>query len=131
MAAGMPGTGLGGIFYLLLVALMPLRELARALAGRSTRAGWRAVGIMVALGGSILLALGAEAWLITRALTWLAGRVPAESALGRSAAALNENLVPAAAAAPFLVLGGVLLVGLILRLIFARRPARRAKVGLR
>ena len=40
--AGLPGTGLGGLFYLLLAFWMPFAELPRTLRGRSSRARWRA-----------------------------------------------------------------------------------------
>ncbi|MCM8814169.1 MAG: hypothetical protein NC924_09615 [Candidatus Omnitrophica bacterium] len=44
MTAGLPGIGIGGIFYLLCAFLMPLIALAKTLAGRGTRAMWRAAG---------------------------------------------------------------------------------------
>ena len=36
MTAGMPGTGIGGLFYLLSALLMPLRELWRLVASGGT-----------------------------------------------------------------------------------------------
>jgi hypothetical protein len=40
MFAGLPGTGIGGIFYLLLTLWMPINELYRTLEGRSSVARW-------------------------------------------------------------------------------------------
>jgi hypothetical protein len=40
MVAGLPGTGIGGIFYLLGVACMPIREAQRLLRGKSSRKRW-------------------------------------------------------------------------------------------
>ena len=41
MTAGLPGTGIGGLFYLISALLMPLRELFRALIGKGDRARGR------------------------------------------------------------------------------------------
>lgn len=41
MFAGLPGTGIGGIFYLLLTMWMPIHELYLLWHGRSTLARWR------------------------------------------------------------------------------------------
>ncbi len=40
MVAGLPGTGIGGIFYLLGVLCMPIRETQRLLRGKSSRKRW-------------------------------------------------------------------------------------------
>lgn len=55
--AGLPGTGLGGLFYLLLAFWMPLAELPRTLRGESSRERWRRIGTQVALAGGIVAAL--------------------------------------------------------------------------
>lgn len=57
MTVGLPGVGIGGIFYLVSALTMPVRELARTLRRESTFARWRfvlrhwmlAIGILVAL----------------------------------------------------------------------------------
>jgi hypothetical protein len=38
VTAGLPGTGIGGLFYLISALLMPFREAFRAMAGRGDRA---------------------------------------------------------------------------------------------
>ena len=38
MTAGLPGTGIGGLFYLISALMMPFREAFRAMAGRGDRA---------------------------------------------------------------------------------------------
>lgn len=43
MNAGLPGTGLGGLFYLLLALVMPFVELVQTVRGRSSRERWRLV----------------------------------------------------------------------------------------
>ena len=41
MNVGLPGTGIGGLFYLLTALMMPLVELARTFAGRSSLKRWQ------------------------------------------------------------------------------------------
>lgn len=53
-SAGLPGTGLGGLFYIVLALWMPLAELPRTLQGRSSVARWRRIGAQVALAGGIV-----------------------------------------------------------------------------
>ncbi len=43
MTAGLPGTGIGGVFYLISALLMPVNELVLTLRGRSSLARWRQV----------------------------------------------------------------------------------------
>ena len=57
--AGLPGTGLGGLFYILLAVWMPVAELSATLRGRSSRARWRQVGTQFALACGIIVAVGA------------------------------------------------------------------------
>lgn len=59
--AGLPGTGLGGLFYLLLAFWMPLAELPRTLRGESSAARWRRIGAHVALALGIVAAVASTA----------------------------------------------------------------------
>lgn len=43
MTAGLPGVGIGGIFYLLCALAMPFVELANTLRGRTSKKRWRVV----------------------------------------------------------------------------------------
>ncbi len=63
MTAGLPGTGIGGLFYLISALLMPFREAFRALVGRGDRAR-----------GQIALQQGGLAVTIVGAV-WLTGIV--------------------------------------------------------
>ncbi|MBI3321277.1 MAG: hypothetical protein HYZ91_03300 [Candidatus Omnitrophica bacterium] len=58
MNVGLPGTGLGGLFYLLTALLMPLLELAQTIRGRSNAGRWRRVATQCALAIGILAGLG-------------------------------------------------------------------------
>lgn len=44
MTAGLPGVGIGGIFYLVCALFMPLIEIVNTLRGRSSLKRWRMVG---------------------------------------------------------------------------------------
>lgn len=71
MNVGLPGTGIGCVFYFFLVLFMPLQELYFAARGRSSLARWKTVGIQWAIFSTILLVLWGEGALITVAITWL------------------------------------------------------------
>ncbi|GLC23958.1 tetratricopeptide repeat protein [Roseisolibacter agri] len=66
MAAGLPGVGIGGLFYLASALLMPVRELTRRARGRPT--AWRVVWSQVGLALGILVALWASGEAIGAAL---------------------------------------------------------------
>ncbi|MBJ7359832.1 hypothetical protein [Nocardioides sp.] len=59
--AGLPGTGLGGLFYVLLAFWMPVAELPRTLRGQSSRARWRRIGSQFALACGIVAAVSSTA----------------------------------------------------------------------
>ncbi len=56
MTAGLPGTGIGGLFYLISALLMPFREAFRFLVGRGDRARGQ---LALQQGGLALTILGA------------------------------------------------------------------------
>lgn len=75
MTAGLPGTGIGGLFYLLLVFWMPCRELYRLCRGRSSVQRWRAIAFYLALTVAIIATTYGEAWLISKAVTAIAANL--------------------------------------------------------
>ena len=68
MTVGIPGTGLGGLFYFLLVVMMPFRELVLTLRRRSSLARWRRVAFHLLILGAMLGVLWGEAWILDRVL---------------------------------------------------------------
>lgn len=68
MIVGIPGTGLGGLFYILLVVFMPFRELFLTFRRRSNLARWRGVVLHILVAASILGVLWGEAWLLDRVM---------------------------------------------------------------
>lgn len=64
MTAGLPGVGIGGIFYLASALLMPVRSLASVLRGRSHEARWRLAVRQASIAASILAMLWATGWVL-------------------------------------------------------------------
>jgi hypothetical protein len=71
MTAGLPGTGIGGLFYLLLAIYMPVREFFRTLQGRTTLKRWGVITLQLLFVAGILAAMWGEVWALNRALFWL------------------------------------------------------------
>lgn len=112
--AGLPGTGLGGIFYALLVMWMAARETWRLARGGSSLARWGRIARFGGVLAGIIAALWAEGWL----LQYLLGPLP-NIALGMAVSAL----VPALAVSPFVILAALILWTHAARLILRRRAA--------
>lgn len=82
MSAGLPGLGLGGLFFVISALLAPLFELHRTFAGRSSARAWRQVGrqFMIAVGMVIAVDLALRVVLILAALAG-AGSMPSGQGL--------------------------------------------------
>jgi hypothetical protein len=142
MKAGFPGAGIGGVFYVLLVAFMPFDELRRTLQGRSSARRWRRVGRQTGLVAGILGALYAEWWGLAELHAWLINvwstihpePVDAGAAASVQHPGFEYFFGPVIAAAPFVVIA-VLCVGLqVVRLALRHEPqglVRRSLVRLR
>lgn len=70
MVVGIPGTGIGGLFYLLAAAFMPLRELVLLVQGRSSLARWRFIAMQWAMIAGMLASLWGAMWLFKRLASW-------------------------------------------------------------
>lgn len=120
--AGLPGTGLGGVFYILLVMWMAVRETWLLGRAASHHSRWRKIAKLGTLAAAILAVLWLEGWLIYQ----LAGvSLGTASIYGGSTAAARElalaAITPMIAVAPFVVLV-MLLVGIhTTRLLLRRR----------
>src|SRR3989304_8544024 len=60
--AGMPGTGIGGFFYLLLAFLMPFAELHRTIVGKSSWKRWKLVIRQVTIATGVVGGVEAAGW---------------------------------------------------------------------
>src|SRR5439155_24306256 len=63
VTAGLPGTGIGGMFYLMSALATPLREAYLRVRGRRSR-GWGLVATQTAIAGAILAGVGATGWVL-------------------------------------------------------------------
>jgi hypothetical protein len=115
MIAGIPGTGIGGIYYILLALLMPLHEACLMVTGPSSWRRWGVVGLQVVHALGILGAVYGMGWLLAQGVNALRFHV----LTGPSASGVQLTNVVAATSAymAILTLGVVLLVVYTLRLI--------------
>ena len=117
MTAGIPGTGIGGLYYVLLALWMPFREIGLTLRGRGDRARWRRIARQSFMACGILAVLWGEAWLLKRPLMWVAGNTPPGSWWHKMTVAASPSVIPVAVTWVGLgLLGGVILTTHILRL---------------
>src|SRR5262249_11310683 len=111
MTAGLPGTGIGGLYYMLLPLWRPGPQARRALRRRRASHGWSGAARASLLAVGMLGALSAEAWFLTRALIWAVAHTRAQSHWHAATFQAWVALVPAAATWVTLVLlAGVVFV---------------------
>ena len=64
MNVGLPGTGIGGLFYLVTAFLMPVIELVHLLRGRSSLKRWRMVASQFSLAAGVIGGLWLTAFVL-------------------------------------------------------------------
>jgi hypothetical protein len=117
VTAGLPGSGIGGLYYVLLVLWMPFREFWLVLRGRGSRRRWGMVARQLSMAAGIFTALSGEAWLLKRILVWVVWHTPVGSYWHLVSLKAMMSLVPAAATwISVILLGGVILLTQTLRL---------------
>ncbi len=121
MIAGIPGTGIGGIYYILLALLMPVHEACLTVVGCSSWRRWGIVSMQVVHALGILGSIYGMGWLLAQGINALRFNLVA----GQSGAYIRLTNVVATTSAymSVLTLGVVLLVVYTLRLI-VRDPQR-------
>jgi hypothetical protein len=125
MTAGLPGSGIGGLFYLLTALLMPVHELGRTLMGLSSAKRWRLVIQQAALAAGILLAVWATGWALGWVVHWIG---PVTTGGGLAAQVREVNILRLTPLVITLAtLGGVMLAVQALRLLVYGKPAGPAE----
>jgi hypothetical protein len=107
---GLPGTGLGGIFYVLLVVWMVVRESWLLVRASSHRWRWRKIGQLGSLSCAILAALWLEGWLLQK--VFLSGAIASVASNFMKTAHAELALAavtPVLSIAPFAVLAALLI----------------------
>jgi len=73
MNAGMPGTGMGGLFYILVAVLMPVRAARSYAQGSKVRSRWKLVVRQVSMAAIIALTMWATGEVVGRVIALAAG----------------------------------------------------------
>jgi hypothetical protein len=125
VTAGVPGAGIGGLFYLACALLMPMRALLGVARGTPRTYGAMFVARHAAMATAMLGSIWVAGWLLGLALGWWsAGQPPAH---GTATAADTPRVIGQAMVA--LTVGTLITVLLLvecLRLIVPRGPRRPA-----
>jgi hypothetical protein len=88
VSAGLPGLGLGGLFFIISALLAPLPELWRLIRGRSSVAAWRMIGRQLGQATLMIAAIDLSLRLVSLAIS-LGG-------LGKAPAAATGLVLPLA-----------------------------------
>ncbi len=132
MFAGLPGIGVGTLFYILAALWMPFHELARVVRGTSSAARWRRIGLQWVYAFSILASVFVADRLMLVALgEYTPGSVgPAHLLHGELGARAPQSVLAAPMTASLILLGVVLLAVELFRLRqhIVDRRARRTPV---
>lgn len=129
MFAGLPGIGVGTLFYVLIALWMPVRELVRVARGTSSIERWRVILRQLSFAVSIVLSV----MLAERVFMWILGAAgpesvsPARFLTQELGAKAPESFLAAPVTVSLILLCGVLLTIEVLRAISAARHTRRAK----
>jgi hypothetical protein len=122
MSVGLPGSGIGGVFYLVSALWMPVHGAQRSLRGRPSKA--RVIARQSFLAALILLALWGTGVVIDVMIGAAASGAAMQSALGSADDSPVPHIFRAASfALTFGTLAGVLLLVQILRLLVRPRIA--------
>jgi hypothetical protein len=89
MNPGLPGTGIGGLFYILVALWMPVCEVLRRWQGESSRHG-ALVAKQFAIAVGVVAAMSGVFWVLDVVL--MLHRIPAHAAAGHYAAALSVRV---------------------------------------
>jgi hypothetical protein len=113
MSAGIPGLGLGALFFILSALLAPALELVRTARGRSSLDAWRRVGRQFAIGLAMLIALKLTLFGLLVVISLVGA---AEGLSDRGVSVLPLTLIGVTGALLATVLGAVMALDLCLRL---------------
>ena len=125
MTAGLPGTGIGGIFYVILAAVMPVLEAGRAMRRQSSLRRFGMVAGHFALSAGIVGALWLEWWGLKVGFSWLFAHFSDNPTVYKMCTMASAAVTPAVAAAPFIILGSIVVALNIFSFALKRADSRR------
>jgi hypothetical protein len=126
MFAGLPGIGVGTLFYVLMALWMPFREIPRLVNGTSSVARWLMISRQLLYSTGII----ATVMFAERLLLWVMGQSkvapfsPAAFLHGELGARAGDSILAAPITASILLLAGVLLFVEILRIVVGYAQTR-------
>lgn len=112
MFAGLPGIGVGTLFYILTALWMPVHELGRLAAGRSSAARWRLIAVQVIYACGVIVSI----MVADRVMLWIMGGMapgsfsPALLVHRQLGSHAPHSVMAAPIVASILLLAGVLVV---------------------
>ena len=130
MFAGLPGIGVGTLFYVLAAFWMPLREIPRVMRGSSSVAAWRLIMLQLVHATGILVTVV----IAERFLLWMLGGSvqpfsPASFINGELSERGDASIFAAPIMASLVLLALVLLAVELLRVIFSGSQSDRRDSG--
>ena len=129
MFAGLPGIGVGTLFYVLLALWMPLSEIPRVLRRTSSFARWRLIARQLLYASGII----GTVMFAERLLLWILGQSkvapfsPAALLHDELGTRAGQSMLAAPIAASILLLAGVVLAVELLRLVTKYAQPRRQR----
>ena len=114
---GLPGSGLGGVFYALLIVWMFIREVWLLVIGKSSARRWVKIRYFVALLTGMLLVLWGEVLILQYFMKTL---LPLNVSDASASGAYNV-LLPALTLIPFVMLGVLVFVLKVVRVILIKK----------
>jgi hypothetical protein len=131
MTVGLPGTGIGGIFYLLLALCMPVTEFVRTLKGRTNLKRWFFIALQLLFVFGVVAVMWSELWLLNKslALVWGALKVNSPLIVVDQAFRQTKVMAMASASASFISLTFVVTGVHVLRF-FVHRGRRRRNLTI-
>ncbi len=130
MTAGLPGVGIGGIFYVVSALFMPVRAAVLTARGRRADARWGLALRQAGIAAGILGALWLTGWVIAEALRVFAPHVLAGTGRGAGGVAAG-NVVKVTAIALSLVTLTIVVGAVQLARLVVTRPDPAERVGAR
>jgi hypothetical protein len=92
MTAGLPGTGIGGLFFILSAFFMIVVELQRTVRRKSSLARWRIVGRHAGVAAAMVASVTVTIWLVHSLL--FASASKSGTAGGKTSSSLAHEIVP-------------------------------------
>ena len=92
MTAGLPGTGIGGIFYLLLAVAMPICEIFRSFKGKTNFKRWCIIALQLSFVTGIFVTMWGEIWVLNHFILFLKQSLSINSpTIGNSTYSLEQT----------------------------------------